>query len=207
MDKNNGLFKDDEYGLDEFVPLARLLGKPSIDLPTLATAIEAEGVYSWDMYGRFLKCKGGKVTEKALKWLAKVQELKQQSHWDDGADYALDDLLGHSGTPSPFDRYGWPYKSLPDFDSLQATWDEEHLEEGDVSIEQSVIERDKPALNKILAGLIVLAFPKHETIIKDLDKERTNKTGMILNELTKKGYSPDKKSLTHYIKHLPLPEK
>lgn len=96
---------------DDFVWLGWLLaaGTP---IGVAASAIEGQGIYGEDRFGRFKYFKATSAeAEEVLKMLAaRYQRVSNPQYEHDPA----------TGDPvdDPFDRYGWPTKKSPDFASI-----------------------------------------------------------------------------------------
>ena len=97
--------------------LAELLGK-KISVAALATAIEKEGIRTWDRFGRFVKASVGDASDsysqaQALDLVAHVNKLfeeKQDTYEQQGELHRyLEDY------DSPLFRFGWPADECPDF--------------------------------------------------------------------------------------------
>lgn len=103
-----------------FLSLADHIGRRLTRVSILATAIETEGVYCWDRFGRFIKAEpGSEYANKALDLLAQAFSLMQdpQPYRDEQySDYeeALRDSWDH-----PLYLYGWASAVAPNFDFLQ----------------------------------------------------------------------------------------
>ncbi len=80
---------------------------------TLATAIEKNGIYTWDRFGRFgLADEAGKV--EALGLLAAQYAWKQELY-----SRGQSPLEQCEGPDSVFERYGWKTKVCPDFNVIR----------------------------------------------------------------------------------------
>ena len=98
----------------DFVSVNKCL-RDGVTEGTLATAIEKEGVYTWDRFGRFTCFKPGtREADEVLDALARVYERDHGLH---GGHPDEDDC----GVPdSPLDLGGWPRTALPDFALFEA---------------------------------------------------------------------------------------
>lgn len=97
---------------DGFVSLNSL--GDGVTVAALATAIEAEGIYTWDRFGRFSKYeKGTDESKKALDALARHYERYYGFHggMPDDEEYEID----VDSPDSIFNLYGWSRAMLPDF--------------------------------------------------------------------------------------------
>lgn len=103
-----------------------------VKVPAIATAIEKNGIFTWDRYGRFIKAKVGdegaevlETQEFALKCLADcVTELTLVGIKPPITQYSLGDLIQLYGkwpekseTCRYLKLYGWIRGEVPDFQS------------------------------------------------------------------------------------------
>lgn len=96
-----------------FMNFRDLLSQGKVSVATLATAIEDNGVYAWDKYGRFKKfTKDQPENSEALKLLAWLYE-RDNSSWEDQGQ--MDGLNQADGPDDPFYKYGWSLEVCPDF--------------------------------------------------------------------------------------------
>jgi hypothetical protein len=107
-----GVSMEDEQS---FVSLRDALATENIAIGTLATAIEKEGIWTWDRFGR-RGLADSIAKEKALQLLADqyAWELIQ----DDPDTDTLSPLDSNDGPQDYFWRFGWPASSLPDFEVI-----------------------------------------------------------------------------------------
>lgn len=96
---------------DEFYPLRYLVVERQLEVSVLATAIEQQGVYGFDRFGRF-KHAAGTSSEAARALDALAAQYKTSA--DPEVPYALDTAAWEA----VFDNYGWPASNLPSFESL-----------------------------------------------------------------------------------------
>ncbi len=100
-----------------------------ISTPTLATAIEGGGIYTWDRFGRFAKaCETNKAFILDL--------LADQYKWETDYEVYVKDSGQHLSPldkcqtgpqnaeeaedwDNPFDQFGWPEDAPPDFNNIQ----------------------------------------------------------------------------------------
>lgn len=197
----------EEFSDRLFASLDLFVRNRSVSDMNLATAIEAEGIYTWDKYGRFLKCEVGDGTllaEKALELLAHIHEVRDKFINYPQAILTPDRDVKNAIDQSLLDSFGWPAQLLPDFDSLELEWIAQHLGKGVANVPEPKKEIKKPAQERIIAALLVTAFPKEPDLIVSLNNERTDITEKIYNKLMKTGYRFNKKTLLEYIKYLPF---
>ena len=103
---------------NQFLTLGKLMSKETV--ATLASAIEQNGIYMWDPFGRFvLADKEGKARALDL--------LKIHYNWEctpiDEENCTGTDILSPldkwaDETDSPYDKFGWTAKMVPDFDKI-----------------------------------------------------------------------------------------
>lgn len=108
----DAITSQEEEEEDSFFSLRTLL--ESNDVATLATAIEKEGIYHWDRFGRFVRA-DEESQEKALRLLANVYEYEsnvEKSHEQHPLDIS-------SGLGDPFSLFGWRRDTLPNFEKIE----------------------------------------------------------------------------------------
>ncbi len=124
----------------KLITLGKLISE-DISIPTLATAIEKEGIYTWDRFGRLVKACD-------TNYAFVLNLLAEQYKW------VLDPYVGRLTDPrsplekcedgphtaeeaeewdNPFDQFGWSADVLPDF----------------INIHQSQIEAEPNPINKV----------------------------------------------------------
>ena len=97
---------------DEFFNLGKLVFDADVKVGTLATAIEEQGIYTWDRYGRLnLNKSDSEQGQRALDLLATCYSgfSDPDHHWD--WDWERFDDCGAGA-------FGWPASSVPDFELL-----------------------------------------------------------------------------------------
>lgn len=86
--------------------------RDEISVGALATAIENEGIYCYDRYGRFLTA-DCKAKVEALDLLAEMYA------WSIGADEDRSPLdMDQEQEIWKYEKYGWPVEGVPNFESL-----------------------------------------------------------------------------------------
>jgi len=98
---------------EQFVNLFELLGdgyQPSV----LATAIENNGLYGWDRFGRYGPIKA--VSDDAQRALNSLANIHDAMVDPDPHAEPWDDLIDHDSIIS---RYGWMQSMLPDLKKIQ----------------------------------------------------------------------------------------
>ena len=144
---------------NQFVTLRSLLRSSSnineslrvASVATLATAIDLNGIYTWDEFGRFkLVNKDAPECKFAFNLLARV--YKFETDYEQHEQHPLEDTEDYPD--DPYSSFGWATKVLPDFGSIFATQSE--------IIKPALISRKKYENNlNIVAAL--LAYIKGET--------------------------------------------
>lgn len=112
-----------------FISLIELLDRPlCITVGQIATAIDRQGIYGWDQFGRFTKSSESKkaIKENALNALAELWREQQAwkrdpQNWDlEGEgfnEFPLNDL--HIEGLHPLQFFGWPKNELPKFEASE----------------------------------------------------------------------------------------
>jgi hypothetical protein len=173
----------------------------NLDLGAVASAIELEGIYTWDKYGRFHHAKPDTDgANEALKTLAEYQNTLDEAKYDGSQEAALDYYWEVEG--SPLERFLWPKDKHPDFKASQKQWNEKNLGAG---IEPAPSPEISPApqakgLNKIMRGLIIKAFG--EDIFIELAKsKRSDKTQVIASSLSGEAITVSRDDVNKWIAH------
>lgn len=109
---------DEEDG-NPFLTLGQLLGI-KVSVGTLASAIEQQGVYTWDRFGRFGKANSSDI-ERALSLLAAQYrwEADVEASFRDDPRSPLEQSEGD--WDNPFDGFGWAAEVAPNFDDIRQT--------------------------------------------------------------------------------------
>ena len=113
---------------DHFISIGDLLtrrwdgGSTSISTATLATAIEQQGVYGWDSYGRFIHLKADGAGDNAFHFreALKAVALEAEHEWASQLEQFPEQSPAEQGTGhgTIFDRYGWGATEIPDFRTI-----------------------------------------------------------------------------------------
>jgi len=153
------------------------LGATAISVAQLATAIEQNGIYTWDRFGRFLligpdnkdtqlaQLKEQILKELSLGWKQDEQDLQYFS------DKIHDTLLSDCG---------WFDSKLPDFDKIFAIWGQKNAGINEQP-EKSVIA-SQSKIYDVLRGLIILKFGQN--VLNDLESEHSMKASYVVNKLS-----------------------
>lgn len=109
---------EDDFDLNPFVCLRDVLKSRSPGIGTLATAIEQNGIYTWDRFGRFGHA-DERAKNRALDALAehyKYSYFFLIRHLGDTPDYGEKE---HDVAMAIMQRFGWPSDQCPDFDAIR----------------------------------------------------------------------------------------
>jgi hypothetical protein len=103
---------------DPFIGIGDLLVERKITSAAIATAIEKEGVYTWDRFGRFIPATDGDCndsTSKAfiLDLIAKYYRLTTEPQLTDEEEWFLFNMT--EDWPTPLHYFGWRSKDLSGF--------------------------------------------------------------------------------------------
>jgi hypothetical protein len=113
---------DTEDG-NPFMSIAQLMSV-SVSIATLATAIEEDGIYTWDRFGRFGKAAETDVAN-ALTLLEAQYKWANDPEVDSRNDPRSPMEQCEGDWDNPFDRYGWAAEVAPDFDNIRHSQFEE----------------------------------------------------------------------------------
>ncbi|MFE8032030.1 hypothetical protein [Thiohalocapsa marina] len=159
-----------------------------------ATAIEREGIYTWDRFGRFMRATDGPEDDEcsvaaALKALADYYRIQSEGYAD--ADEYFFDSPG-----SPFYHYAWRPDQLPDFAGLE----QERLKKETGRPDAPRAHQDpapQSSYREILRGLVAIHWPEAK---EELNKPRTELIGKIQKALERQGVEVSAKTLRAYLK-------
>ena len=164
----------------------------------IASAIERDGVYTWDMYGRFIKASDkGEINSKthALELLSGLVGA------DEGYVEHIYDTFDH-----PINQYGWMDDKLPDFKGAHKEWIANHHGSGNMTepVRFGIPLEKYPGRKRVIAALVIKAFSLGT--LKECNKPKNMSFGMIKSKLETLGYTFDEKTLREVLKDLPEPE-
>jgi hypothetical protein len=116
---------------EPFVSIGELLTRPRSDASAavspavLATAIEQQGVYGWDSYGRFVHFKPDSKDDAAHHFREALRAIALEANhdWASWLDQFPEPSPANQGTGqgTVFDRYGWRAADVPDFHAIAAS--------------------------------------------------------------------------------------
>ncbi len=135
---------DGETG-NSFLTLGQLL-RLNISVGTLVTAIEQNGIYTWDRFGRFGQA-SDPDKERAFSLLAAQHEWSIEPEFIRGEDPRSPLEQWEGDWDDPFEHFGWAPEVAPDFDNIRQTQSEEE-------------PKRKPVTRRKAPDLFVAAFVK-----------------------------------------------
>jgi hypothetical protein len=160
--------------------------KNDIPVGAIATAIESEGIYTWDEYGRYHHANNGSDgVMKALEHL-KIFCIELNSHWSDpvGAEEKIDQFWSNPEL-SPLKMFVWPESKTPNFKKLQEKWNKANLE---LDVDSRPPPEKGPAtqatgLQRVMRGLFIKAFGA-DKFLEIAGSQRSSLTTSIASELS-----------------------
>jgi hypothetical protein len=170
--------------------LAELLSKKT-DVAALATAIEKEGIRTWDRFGRMITATEGDANDlyskaRALDLLARVHEVMMDPHPSQDRLHALDSFL--ADYDCPLVRFGWPSDECPDVNKYKSedTVPEKIAQAGLPQDDGLLGTRERNSLYAIIRVLLKEANMPNEPykagkIISDLTSDENGKCEVSQN--------------------------
>ena len=182
---------------NQFVTLRSLLRSSSnineslrvASVATLATAIDLNGIYTWDEFGRFkLVNKDAPECKFAFNLLARV--YKFETDYEQHEQHPLEDTEDYPD--DPYSSFGWATKVLPDFESIKNSQSEI------VRDIKQLGDREKSSYLRIIAALLefisgeISGVEKHPSFLNEsklidlLDKMYKGYEGLSQSNLSHK---------------------
>ena len=181
----------DEDENNPSISLKKILNHGNVSVATLATAIENNGIYTWDRYGRFKLFQ--KDTAEAQQALLLLQNI---------FEYEIDPSPGKSDKQHPLDasndwddpywRFGWAMKELPNLKNIKYNQLEMLRKETPIG------KREKSSYLRIIGALVEYisgktpgvdkhpSFENETKLIADLDKFYDGYEGLSASNLSRK---------------------
>lgn len=170
--------------------LTRNHGVAAEKVATLATAIEKNGIYTWDRFGRMIKATKDDRSNpysqmKALDLLALVYEGQneakeaRQSGGGDQLQHELDSFI--ENYQGPLVRFGWPSKQCPDFTKykLSSAMPDSVMKAGQPDEDGLLGTRERKSLYVMIRALMQIAnistnplkpYPIAESLLITIDQ-------------------------------------
>lgn len=160
----------------------------------LATAIEKDGFYTRDEFGRYMHVPP--VGEEDLYSEIRNNVLKVLAQGYKADEHDFDYFYDHMTSPTLLNMSGWMESTLPDFEELQANWNNEHIG----TTEAPTLPEPAPQSKvwDVLKGLLKMNYNKG--IIDDLKADYSSMAAKICNDLKNQGVNITSKTLKNYIK-------
>lgn len=191
---------DAPEGFDQEDPFGSVLFWLSgASVAEMATAIEKNGFYTWDEFGRFVRVPGGDLPQTLEHYR---RELKAELVRFRAAETeAIGSGTVHQVNPTDYPRCrtsGWRSSEVPDFWELGLEWNKEQVGSGEVPENPDEAPSRRTSIYKILEGLLVLKYGP--TIVDDLRRPQSKLLSKVETDLSAKGYQFDIKTLRKYFR-------
>ncbi len=158
----------------------------------IATAIEVDGFYTWDRFGRFVKVppidKGGIFSELRDAVLDALAEGIKAGEVD--SDYFLN-MYG----PTVLGTSGWDESKLPNFGELETAWSKKYSGSVNTPSKQEPPKQSK--IWDVFRGLLRVKYG--DGVIDDLNSGYSEYGSKIKQDLELKGIDIETKTLKTYI--------
>lgn len=174
---------------------------------TLATAIEKEGIYTWDRFGRMVKAPKGDGSDPysettALDLLALV--YKNGLEAQDALQSGCGDQLQHEldmfieDYQSPLVRFGWPSEQCPDFSTYKPSYAMPDVvtKAGQPDEDGVLGKRERTSLDTIIRTLMKMAK-------LSMDQPEPYKlAGVIAKEIQLNEEKLSENTIAHHLKRI-----
>ena len=99
-----------------YITLRELIYDRKLEAAVLATAVERQGIYTWDRFGRFVKFHD-EFEDEYRKSLDLIARAYSPDPMDSTEELDFEDEYGNNR----LDAFGWPYDECPDFEKIATT--------------------------------------------------------------------------------------